>query len=57
MEVEMRDGVDLRARDVVEVYAGPEKGTKWRVLTTHRPGYGNLLALLEVYNGELGEVP
>lgn len=57
MEVELRAGADLQARDILEVYAGPEAGTKWRVISPHRPGDGSLVALVEVYAGELPEPP
>lgn len=56
MEIEMRAGGELRERDVLEIYGGPEAGTKWRVISPpHRPGDGSLLALVEVYVGELPE--
>lgn len=56
MEVELRAQAWLEVRDVIEIYAGPEAGTKWRVIAPpHRPGDGSLLALVEVYNGELPE--
>jgi head-tail adaptor len=56
MEVEMRAQAELQARDVLEIYAGPEAGTKWRVISPpYRPGDGSMLALVEVYIGELPE--
>lgn len=58
MEVEMRDRVTVNMRDILEVISGPEAGTNWRVTTPpHRPGRGDLFALVEVYNGPLPEPP
>jgi hypothetical protein len=58
MEAEMRAGVDLRARDVLEIYAGPERGTTWRATTPpHRPGRGELVIGLEVYHAEVPAPP
>jgi head-tail adaptor len=56
MEAELRDRIDLRMRDVLEIVAGPETGTRWRVISPpHRPGRGELLVLLEVFNDPLTE--
>lgn len=51
--LETHGAVDLRARDVVEVLAGPEAGTRWTVQTTHRPGTGQALAVLAVHAGPI----
>lgn len=54
MEVEMRDRTDLRQRDVLQIIAGPERGTAWRAISPpHRPGRGELLCLVEVFNSTL----
>jgi hypothetical protein len=54
MEVEMRDRIDLRQRDVIQIEAGPERGTAWRAISPpHRPGRGDLLSLVEVFNATL----
>jgi head-tail adaptor len=56
MEAEMRAGVRIQARDVLEIYAGPEAGTRWRAASPpHRPGRGELVIALEVFTGELPE--
>lgn len=56
MEAELRDRVDLQMRDVLVIVAGPETGTRWRAITPpHRPGRGELLVLLEVFNDPLTE--
>lgn len=54
MEAELRAHIDVRMRDVLEIVAGPERGTRWRAVSPpHRPGRGELLILLEVYEPEL----
>jgi len=54
MEAELREHIDVRMRDVIEIVAGPEAGTRWRaVAPPHRPGDGSLVILLEVYEPEL----
>lgn len=54
MEVELRP-MDLKANDVIKIYAGPESGTQWRVINPHDTGKGQMLALLEIYNGDLND--
>lgn len=54
MEIEMRDRIDLRVRDAIVIVAGPEAGTRWRAITPpHRPGRGELLAMVEVLDEEI----
>ena len=54
MEAELRAHIDVRMRDVLEIVAGPEAGTRWRAVSPpHRPGDGSLVILLEVYEPEL----
>lgn len=54
MEAELRAHIDLQMRDVLEIVAGPERGTRWRAVTPpHRPGRGDLLTLVEVFNATL----
>ena len=54
MEAELRAHIDVQMRDVLEIVAGPERGTRWRAVSPpHRPGRGELLILLEVFNDEL----
>src|SRR5690625_758205 len=54
MEAELRAHIDVQMRDVLEIVAGPERGTRWRAVSPpHRPGRGELLILLEVYEPEL----
>lgn len=44
---------DVQRRDVVEVTAGPEAGTTWRVLDVHTPRGHHTEATVEFYTGEL----
>ena len=54
MEAELRAHIDVRMRDVLEIVAGPETGTRWRAVSPpYRPGDGSLVILLEVYEPEL----
>lgn len=56
MEAELRDRIDVQMRDVLVVVAGPEIGTRWRVESPpHRPGRGETLVLLSVFNDPLNE--
>lgn len=56
MEVELRAHIDVQMRDVLEIIAGPERGTRWRAVTPpHRPGRGESLILVEVLNEPLPE--
>lgn len=58
MEAEMRGHIDVQMRDAIEIVAGPEAGTRWRVVSPpHRPGDGSLLILLEVLEEEIPEAP
>jgi hypothetical protein len=58
MEAELHEGADVRFRDVLEVLAGPEAGTAWRVVAPpHRPGNGPLLVMLELFSGDLPYPP
>ena len=57
MEVYLGKDADVQIRDGVHVTAGPEAGTKWRVVTVHTPRGHHTEARLEVYNGSFEEVP
>jgi hypothetical protein len=46
-------GVDVRARDVLDVTDGPEAGTKWRVLAAFHPRARHTELTLEAFTGSL----
>jgi hypothetical protein len=52
MEAEGHEGADVRRDDILEVESGPEEGTRWKVLSAHRPGDGSLVLALEVFAGD-----
>jgi len=50
----MRLGADIRAEDVLEVFAGPETGTTWRGAgRPQRPRSHHVEIVLEPWNGVL----
>lgn len=46
-------GVDIRARDVLDVAGGPEAGTRWRVLAVFHPRAKHAEMSLEQFTGAL----
>lgn len=48
--MEAHGGAGIEPRDVLEVSAGPEAGSRWTVESVHRPGNGRMLAVLAVLN-------
>lgn len=53
MEIDAYAAADIRSRDVIEVFAGPEVGSTWRVEGVTRPGNSSLLGVLTPYNEPL----
>jgi hypothetical protein len=48
-----RYGVNVQIRDVLNVTAGPEEGTKWRVLAAFHPGARHTDLVLEQFTGSV----
>lgn len=48
-----RFGVDVLARDVLDVVSGPEVGTRWRVLAAFHPAKRHTDLVLEQFTGDL----
>ena len=51
-EIEVHGGVPLQNRDGLEVTAGPESGSKWRVIDVDEANPGRWLVRLEPFTGD-----